>query len=187
MHTIEKEKKEMEEEKEKQRLAEEHRKSSQADKRVHTGQSSAPPPSPAAAMSPVGSTGLLEETLLVTRPASVASRAGSNVEGPSEANINTAEPAHASPGDNVPGKSNEVTEDSAIPSGEVLDENRPRSSSEVQTQRSVSPRPGASVEQNLEKRVRASSLKSAPHSKNKSRTPSPREGGKGKKSSSAKD
>ena len=73
MHAIEKDKKEMEEEKEKQRLVEEHRRSSQLEGRVQTGQSSAPPPTPAAAMSPVGSTCLIEETPVTTRAASVVS------------------------------------------------------------------------------------------------------------------
>lgn len=188
MHTIEKDKKEMEEEKEKQRLAEERRRSSQAEERVQTGQSSAPPPSPAAAMSPVGSTGLLEETPLVTRPASGASRS-SNVAGSSEANINTTEPAHTSAGDSAPEQGNPVTEDSAPPSGEVLDgsESRPGSRSESQTQRSLSPRPAALPKEDSGKRARASSLKSAPHIKTKSRTPSPREGRKGKRTSSVKD
>ena len=181
MHTIEKDKKQIEEEKEKQRLAEEDRRSSQVEERVQTGQSSAPPPSPAAAVSPVGSTGLLEETPLATRPASVTS-GGSNVAGPTE-------PVQPSPGDNVLDQNDQVTEDSAPPPRENLDgsESRPRSRSDVQHQRSVSPRTGASPKEDLGKRARTSSLKKAPNVKSKSRTPSPREGGTGKRSSSAKD
>jgi len=181
MHTIEKDKKQIEEEKEKQRLAEEDRRSSQVEERVQTGQSSAPPPSPAAAVSPVGSTGLLEETPLATRPASVPS-GGSNVAGPTE-------PVQPSPGDNLLDQNDQVTEDSAPPPRENLDgsESRPRSRSDVQHQRSVSPRTGASPKEDLGKRARTSSLKKAPNVKSKSRTPSPREGGTGKRSSSAKD
>lgn len=172
MHAIEKDKKEMEEEKEKQRLAEELRRSSQMEERVQTGQSSAPPPSPAAAMSPVGSTGLLEETPLATRPASVVS-CGSNVQGSSKANLKTTEPDHTSPGNTVPEKSYEV------PSRDVLEDTEtiPGSTIEDQTQR-----PGASSKEDLGKRERASSLRT----RNKNRTPSPREGRKGKRSSSAK-
>lgn len=177
MHAIEKDKKEMEEEKEKQRLAEEHRRSSQVEERVQTGQSSAPPPTPAAAMSPVGSTGLIEETPVTTRPASVVSRV-SNA-------LTSHEPAQTSPGNNVPDKSDEVSTNPPHPSGDVLNDGKtpPESETEHQIQRSLSTPSGASPKEDLGKRKRASSLKA----KTKSRTPSPREGGKGKRSSSAKD
>ena len=163
MHTIEKDKKEMEEEKEKQRIAEEHRRSSQVEERVQTGQRSAPPPSPAAAMSPVGSIGLLEETPLVPGSLSVTSR-GSIVLGLSE-------PLHASSEFNVPEGSDQFAEDSIPSSGGILDGNKssPTSSSKVQA--------GA----------RASSLRSAPQVKDQSRAPSPGEGNKNKSTSSAKD
>lgn len=73
MLAIEKDKKEMEGEKKKQRLVEEHRRANDVEERVRTGQSGAPPPSPVATMSPVGSTGFLEETQLVAGPPFVAS------------------------------------------------------------------------------------------------------------------
>ena len=159
MHTIEKDKKQMEEEKEKQRIAEEHRRSCQVEERVQTGQSSAPPPSPAAAMSPVGSIGLLEETPLVAGTLSIVS-CGSNV-------VRLGEPPHAS----VPEGSDQVIEDSTPSSGEILDDNKsiPKSRSKVQA------------------KARASSLRSAPQLKNQNRTPSPSEGNKKKRTSSAKD
>lgn len=163
MHTIEKDKKEMEQEKEKQRIAEEHRRSCQVEERVQTGQSSAPPPSPAAAMSPVGSIGLLEETPLVAGSLSVTS-CGSNV-------VGLAEPLHASSEFNVPEGSYQVIDDSTPSSGEILDDNKsiPKLRSIVQT------------------KARASSLRSVPQVKNQNRTPSPSEGNKKKRTSSAKD
>ena len=175
MHAIEKDKKEMEEEKEKQRLAEEHRRASQVEERIQTD--SAPPPSPAAAMSPVGSAGRLEETPLATRPASVVSSA-SKVQGSSE-------PEHTSVDDIEPEKSNEIAEDLPHPSQEGLKDSKTLigSQTEDQTERSLPPRPDASPTEDVGKRERASSLKT----KNKARTPSPREGRKGKRSSSAKD
>lgn len=180
MHAIEKDKKEMEEEKEKQRLAEEQRRSSQVEQRIQTD--SAPPPSPAAAMSPVGSTSLLEETPLATRPASGVSSA-SNVQGLSEGNLKTTKPDHTSPGNTIPEKLNEVSKDLPHPSGEGFEDNKTLVGTQTQEQRSLPPRPGASPKEDVGKRERASSLRA----KSKSRTPSPREGGKGKRSSSAKD
>lgn len=180
MHAIEKDKKEMEEEKEKQRLAEEQRRSSQVEQRIQTD--SAPPPSPAAAMSPVGSTSLLEETPLATRPASGVSSA-SNAQGSSEGNLKTTKPDHTITGNTIPEKRNEVTKDIPHPSGESLEDNKTFVGTQMQEQRSLPPRPGASPKEDLGKRERASSLRT----KSRSRTPSPREGGKGKRSSSAKD
>ena len=175
MHAIEKDKKEMEEEKEKQRLAEEHRRTGQVEERIQTD--SAPPPSPAAAMSPVGSTALLEETPLTTRPDSVVSGA-SNVHGLSEGNHKTTKPEHTSPDGPVPQKSNETTDDLPHPLREGTG-----SQTEDQAQKSFSPRPDASHTDNDDKRERASSLRT----EHKPRTPSPREGRKGKRGSSAKD
>lgn len=172
MHAIEKDKKEMEEEKEKQRLAEELRRTAQVEERIQTD--SAPPPSPAAAISPVGSTGRLEETPLATRPASVGSGA-SNVQGLSEGNHKTTKPEHTSPDDNVPQKSNETTDDFPHPSLEGTG-----SQTEDQAQKSVSPGPDVSHTDNDGKRETASSLRM------EHRTPSPREGRKGKRGSSAK-
>ena len=175
MHAIEKDKKEMEEEKEKQRLAEELRRTGQVEERIQTD--SAPPPSPAAAMSPVGSVGRLEETPLATRPASVGSGA-SNMQGLSEGNHKTTKPEHTSPDDTVPQKSNETMDDFPHPSGEGTG-----SQTEDQAQRSFSPRPDASHTDNGGKRERPSSLRT----ERKTRTPSPREARKGKRGSSAKD
>lgn len=172
MHAIEKDKKEMEEEKEKQRLAEELRRTAQVEERIQTD--SAPPPSPAAAISPVGSTGRLEETPLATRPASVGSGA-SNVQGLSEGNHKTTKPEHTSPDDNVPQKSNETTDDFPHPSLEGTG-----SQTEDQAQKSVSPGHDVSHTDNDGKRETASSLRM------EHRTPSPREGRKGKRGSSAK-
>lgn len=182
MHAIEKDKKEMEEEKEKQRLAEEHRRASQVEERIQTD--SAPPPSPAVAMSPVGSTGRLEETPLATRPASAVSSA-SKVQGSSEGNLKTTEPEHTFVDDNEPEKSNEVAEDLPHPSQEGLEDSKTLIGSQTgdQAERSLPPRPDASPTEDVGKRERASSLRI----KNKTRTPSPREGRKGKRSSSAKD
>ena len=176
MHAIEKDKKEMEEEKEKQRLAEEHRRSSQVEQRMQTD--SAPPPSPAAAMSPVGSTSLLEETPLATRPPSV--RSASNLQGSVEGNLKTTEPDDTSPGNTIP------DQDLPHTPGEGLEQDNKTfvgTQTEEATQRSLPPRRGASPIEDLGKRERASSLRTKSHS----RTPSPREGGKGKRSSSAKD
>ena len=178
MHAIEKDKKEMEEEKEKQRLAEEQRRASHVEERIQTD--SAPPPTPAAAMSPVGSTGLLEETPLATRPASVVSSA-SNMQGASEGNHMTTKLEHTSPSDTVPQKSNETTDDFPHPSreGGTLT----GSQTEDQAQKSFPPGPNVSPTDNGGKRERASSLRT----ESKTRTPSPREGRKGERSSSAKD
>lgn len=173
MHTIEKDKKEMEEEKEKQRLAEEQKKSTQAEERVQTGQSSAPPPSPVAALSPIGSTGVLDET----RPASGTSRTGSNAVGPSRDNLNTSESTGASSRDNVVEKNHEVTEETGQPKDKALEENNREPVAE-------SPR---SVSQEDKSRARHYSLKSTLDSKNKSTTLSHREGASVKRSSSAKD
>ena len=63
MHTIEKDRKEMQQEKEKQRLEEEQQRRASYDDRAKTRQSTAPPPSPAVAMSPVGSAGRLDDAL----------------------------------------------------------------------------------------------------------------------------
>ena len=175
MHAIEKDKKEMEEEKEKQRLAEEHRRTGQVEERIQTG--SAPPPSPAAAMSPVGSTGRLEETPLATRPASVGSGV-SNVQGLSEGNQKTTKPEHTSPDGPVPQKSNETTDDFPHPLREGTE-----SQTEGQAQKSFPPRPDASHTDNGGVKERASSLRT----ERKTRTPSPSEGRKGKIGSSAKD
>ena len=181
MHAIEKDKKEMEEEKEKQRLAEEQRRSSQVEQRIQTD--SAPPPSPVVAMSPAVSTSLLEETPLATRPASGSS--ASNVQGSSEGNPKTTEPDRKSPGNTIPETSNEVAKDISYSSGESLEDKKAVVGAQVKdpTQTSLPPRPGSSPKEDVGKRERASSLRT----KSKSRTPSPREGGKGKRSSSAKD
>jgi len=182
MHAIEKDKKEMEEEKEKQRLVEEHRKAGQVEERIQTD--SAPPPSPAAAMSPVGSTGLLEEKPLATRPASVGSSA-SNVQGSSEGNHKTTKPEHASLDDTVPQKSNETTDDFPHPSREGLGDSATVTETQTvdEALKSFSPRPDASPTDNGGKRERPSSSRI----EHKTRTPSPTEGRKGKKGSSAKD
>lgn len=156
MHAIEKDKKEMEEEKEKQRLAEEHRRSSQLEGRVQTGQSSAPPPTPAAAMSPVGSTCLIEETPVTTRAASVVS-------GVSNALTST----------NPPHPSEDVLND-----GKTISESK----KENHIARALpSPSDPAPKDDPKEKK-RASSAKT----KTSSRTLSPTEDGNGKRSMSAK-
>lgn len=173
MHTIEKDKKEMEEEKEKQRLAEEQKKSTPVEERVQTGQSSAPPPSPAVALSPIGSTGVLDET----RPTSGTSRRGSNAAGPSTDNLNTSGPSDASSNNNVVEKNHEVTKETGQPKEKVLEE----SNSE-----SVAESPGP-VSQEDKSRARPSSVKSTPDSTKKSTTLFPREGASVKRSSSAKD
>ena len=182
MHAIEKDKKEMEEEKEKQRLAEEHRRAGPVEERIQTD--SAPPPSPAAVMSPVGSTGLLEETPLATRPASVGSSA-SYVQGSSERNHKTTKPEHASLDDTVPQKSNETTDDFPHSSREGLGDSATltETQTEDQAQKSFPPPPDASPTDNGGKRERPSSLRI----EHKTRTPSPTEGRKGKRGSSAKD
>lgn len=59
MHAIERDKKEMEDEKVKQRLVEEQGRSNQVQDGVQAGQDSAPPPTPAAALSPASSASLL--------------------------------------------------------------------------------------------------------------------------------
>ena len=59
MHAIERDKKEMEDEKVKQRLVEEQGRSNQVQNGVQAGQDSAPPPTPAAALSPASSASLL--------------------------------------------------------------------------------------------------------------------------------
>lgn len=167
MHAIEKDKKEMEEEKEKQRLAEEHRRTSQVEERIQTD--SAPPPSPAAAMSPVGSTGLLEETPLATRPASVGSSA-SNVQGSSGGNHKTTKPEHTSPDDTLPQTSNEKT-DLPHPSQEGLGDTATLTGSQTedQAQKSSPPRLDVSPTDNDGRRERPSSL----IKEHKTRTPSP--------------
>jgi len=167
MHAIEKDKKEMEEEKEKQRLAEEHRRTSQVEERIQTD--SAPPPSPAAAMSPVGSTGLLEETPLATRPASVDSSA-SNVQGSSGGNHKTTKPEHTSPDDTLLQTSNEKT-DLPHPSQEGLGDTATLTGSQTedQAQKSSPPRLDVSPTDNDGRRERPSSL----IKEHKTRTPSP--------------
>lgn len=179
MHAIEKDKKEMEEEKEKQRLAEEYRKANHMEERILTD--SAPPPSPAAALSPAGSTGLLKEIPLATRSASVVSSA-SNLQGSSQGNDKT---EHTSPGNTVPHKSDETTDDFPRPLRDGLGDSATLTGSQTddQTQNSFPLRPDAPPTDNGEKSERASSMRS----ENKTRTPSPREGRKGKRSSSAKD
>ena len=180
MHAIEKDRKEMEEEKERQRLAEEHRRASQVEERMQTD--SAPPPSPAAAMSPVGSTGLLEETAVATRPASVVGSA-SNVQGSSEGNHKTTKPRHTSPDDTVSQKSNEKTDN--CPQQEGLEDSATLTGlrTEDQAQKSLPSRSDTSSTDSDGKRERASSLRT----EHKNRTPSPSEGRKGKRGSSAKD
>lgn len=174
MHAIEKDKKEMEEEKEKQRLAEEHRRSSQMEGRVQTGQSSAPPPTPAAGISPAGSTAVIEETPVTTRAASVVS-------GVSNA-LTSYEVAQTSSGSNVAAESEEVSTDPPHSSGDILNDCKtlPESVKEHHIQRSLSSPSGPAPKDNLREEKRAPSVKM------KTRTPSPREDGKGKRSLSAK-
>lgn len=176
MHAIEKDKKEMEEEKEKQRLAEEHRRSSQLEGRVQTGQSSAPPPTPAAAMSPVGSTCLIEETPVTTRAASVVS-------GVSNA-LTSYEAAQTSSGNNIAAESEKVSTNPPHPSEDVLKNGKTISESKKENHiaRALpSPSDPASKDDPKEKK-RASSAKT----KTISRTLSPMEDGNGKRSMSAK-
>ncbi|PFX15030.1 IQ domain-containing protein H [Stylophora pistillata] len=174
MHAIEKDKKEMEEEKEKQRLAEEHRRSSQMEGRVQTGQSSAPPPTPAAGISPAGSTAVIEETPVTTRAASVVS-------GVSNA-LTSYEVAQTSSGSNVAAESEEVSTDPPHSSGDILNDCKtlPESVKEHHIQRSLSSPSGPAPKDNLREEKRAPSVKM------KTRTPYPREDGKGKRSLSAK-
>lgn len=176
MHAIEKDKKEMEEEKEKQRLAEEHRRSSQLEGRVQTGQSSAPPPTPAAAMSPVGSTCLIEETPVTTRAASVVS-------GVSNA-LTSYEAAQTSSGNNIAAESEKVSTNPPHPSEDVLNDGKTISESKKENHiaRALpSPSDPAPKDDPKEKK-RASSAKT----KTSSRTLSPMEDGNGKRSMSAK-
>ena len=160
MIAIENDKKEMEGEKKKQRLLEEHRRVNDLEERVQTGQSSAPPPSPVAAMSPVGSTRFLDETPLVAGPPSVVSR-GPNAPGSFKAVQSSSEYIMVE-------VNYQATENVPLSIEEILDDHK-----SGPARRCNSPPRRTSSNENHQKNERVSSCKS--------RTPSPMEGGKEKK------